>query len=128
LELAAEINKRAQRLERKIPVLIEVNIGDEATKAGLDPEMVKGFIESLSAYPNIVVQGLMTVAPYCEDKEEVRGYFRRMKQLFDSMAGVGREDFEMKYLSMGMSNDYEIAIEEGSNMVRLGTVLFGKRI
>ncbi|MBM3199939.1 YggS family pyridoxal phosphate-dependent enzyme [Candidatus Woesearchaeota archaeon] len=119
LKLAKEIDKRCAAIHKVMPVLIEVNIGNEKNKHGINPEDVKNFLLELSSLKHISVQGLMCVAPMLEP-EQVRPYFKKMKQLFDSIGNL-------KWLSMGMSNDYKIAIEEGSNMVRIGTLLFGKR-
>lgn len=119
LKLAKEIDKRCAAIHKVMPVLIEVNIGNEKNKHGINPEDVKNFLLELSSLKHISVQGLMCVSPMLEP-EQVRPYFKKMKQLFDSIGNL-------KWLSMGMSNDYKIAIEEGSNMVRIGTLLFGKR-
>ncbi|HOV69036.1 MAG TPA: YggS family pyridoxal phosphate-dependent enzyme [Clostridia bacterium] len=127
LQLATEIDKRAAALAKKIPVLVEVNTAGEETKAGIAPGEVRAFIERIAQLPNITVRGLMTVAPYSSNPDNVRPYFNKMRELFESLKGVGREDFTMQYLSMGMSNDYEAAIAEGSNMVRIGTAIFGIR-
>ena len=127
LSLAGEIDSRAKKLGMVFPVLLEINIGSEESKSGLGTEDLKPFIEEISQFENICVKGLMTVAPYMEDPERVRPYFRRMKELFEASKGSGRKDFSMEYLSMGMSNDYEVAVEEGADMIRLGTALFGDR-
>lgn len=119
LKLAKEIDKRCEAIGKVMPVLIEVNIGEEANKHGIRLENVKSFVKEISQFENIIIQGLMCVAPLVNPKE-ARPYFKKMKQLFDSINGL-------KWLSMGMSNDYKIAIEEGSNMVRIGTAIFGER-
>lgn len=119
LKLAKEIDKRCEVVGKVMPVLVEVNIGDEPNKHGIKLEKVEIFIKEISQLKNIDVQGLMCVAPLITP-EETRRYFKKMKKAFDSINGL-------KWLSMGMSNDYKIAIEEGSNMVRIGTAIFGER-
>lgn len=119
LKLAKEIDKRCKAINKVMPVLVEVNIGDEPNKHGIKLEDAKSFVKEISQLKNIDVQGLMCVAPLV-NPEEARPYFKKMKQAFDSINGL-------KWLSMGMSNDYKIAIEEGSNMVRIGTAIFGER-
>jgi len=119
LKLAKEIDKRCKAINKVMPILVEINIGDEASKHGIKPEDVEGFVKEISKLKNIKVYGLMCVAPLV-NPEEARPYFKQMKRLFDSIGN-------MKWLSMGMSNDYKIAIEEGSNMIRIGTAIFGER-
>ena len=125
LSLASEINKRAKKLARKVDVLVQVNIALEETKYGLAPESVLNFVEEvIEKHPFIRIRGLMTIAPFDENPESLRPYFARMRQLFEETS----EKFDFKdnfnILSMGMSNDYHIALEEGSNMVRIGSALF----
>lgn len=126
--LANEINKRAKKKNIVQDVLIQVNIAEEESKFGLKKEEVIPFVESILGYDNIRIKGLMTIAPYAEDSEEVRWVFRGLKDLSETIEDRRYENVQMKYLSMGMTNDYEIAIEEGSNMVRVGTAIFGKRV
>lgn len=128
LSLAKEINKRAKAKDIVKDVLIQVNISEEKSKFGLKKEEVVPFIEKILEMKNIRVKGLMTMAPHVENPEEIRYVFRDLRNLGYKIENRNYENIEMKYLSMGMSNDYEVAIEEGSNMVRLGTALFGKRI
>jgi len=127
LSLAQEIQKQCQKTGKIMPVLVEVNIGKEQTKAGIMENDLENFIKEIAAFPNIAVQGLMTVAPLVQDKEKVRPYFQRMRIWFERLKESGIPGVKMKYLSMGMSNDFQIAIEEGSNMIRVGTAIFGKR-
>ena len=127
LPLAREIDHRAQKIGRVMPVLVQVNPANETSKSGLPVEEVSPFIESIFNLKNIKVMGLMMIAPYAEDPESVRPYFTIMKQLFDEVKQCNYPHTDMQYLSMGMSNDFETAVEEGSNMVRIGTALFGKR-
>lgn len=128
ISLAEEIQKRASNKGIIIEVLIQVNIAEEESKFGLKYEQVIPFIEKVKEYENIRIMGLMTVAPYVENSEEVRFVFRQLKELFDEVETKNYKNVVMKYLSMGMTNDYEVALEEGSNMIRLGTGIFGKRI
>lgn len=127
LELANEINKRALKNNITVNVLIELNIGEEDSKFGIDEKSVYEFVKSMEQYENIRVLGLMTVAPFCEDPEEVRWVFKKMKEIFDKISAMNLRNVEMKYLSMGMTNDFEIAIEEGANIIRIGTAIFGAR-
>lgn len=127
LELAGEINKRALQHGMTANVLIELNIGQEESKFGLGEDSVYDFVKSMEQFNNIKVLGLMTVAPFSENPEDVRWVFRKMKEIFDKISEMKLINTEMKYLSMGMTNDFEIAIEEGANIVRIGTAIFGKR-
>ena len=107
--------------------LVEVNIGKEDSKSGIFEEDVLDFIREVSKRDNVLVNGLMTVAPYCEDAEDTRIYFKKMKSLFDEISKLKLKNVDMKILSMGMSNDFMVAIEEGSNLIRIGTSIFGAR-
>ena len=127
LKLAAEIDKRAKEINKIMPVLIEVNSGEEDQKTGIKPEKTVEFIKDISLIKNIKVSGLMTMGPRFGDPEDSRQFFKKTKSLFDEIAAEKINNVQMKYLSMGMSNTYKIAIEEGSNMIRPGTVIFGKR-
>ena len=125
IKLAGVIQKEGEKRDKKVNVLLQVNIGDEKSKFGFKREEVEDALVEMATYRNLKVLGLMTVAPFLPDPEEVRPYFRLLYQLFKSIKIPG---IEMKYLSMGMSNDFEVAVEEGANMVRLGTALFGDRL
>lgn len=127
LSLAEEINKRAEKNNLIANVLVELNIGEEDSKFGIKEESVYDFILSLEKFENIRVVGLMTVAPFCENPEDVRWVFKKMKNIYDEISTMNLRNTEMKYLSMGMTNDFEIAIEEGSNIIRIGTAIFGAR-
>ncbi len=127
LRLARELDKQCAKLGKVQPILIEVNISGEETKHGINPDETMDILRQISDCPNLRVEGLMMMEPYSDDLESVRPYFRRMKQLFDEMRSYSLPNVELKILSMGMSNSYEVAIEEGSNMVRIGTKLFGPR-
>lgn len=125
IELVEEIEKRAKALNLKIPVFIEINIGKEKSKAGILPEELKTFSEKLISYSHLVVMGLMCLPPFEENPERVRPYFAKMRALFEEVKPLFGEYFTE--LSMGTSQDFEVAIEEGATIVRLGTLLFGKR-
>ncbi len=124
-DIADEINKRAEILNTIQPILIEVNTSEEETKHGLITENdVLALLESCKKMKNIKVIGLMTMAPFTEDKERIRQSFARLKK---NMNNFNKQGFSLFELSMGMSNDFEIAIEEGATIIRLGTILFGER-
>ncbi|KUK81653.1 hypothetical protein V512_006385 [Mesotoga sp. Brook.08.105.5.1] len=127
LKLAEEIDKRCAFINRRMPIMIEVNSGREEKKAGVFPENVFELIESISSLENISVVGLMTMGPLTDDQEEIRPYLRLTRELFEEISMHKIERVQMRYLSMGMSGSYKVAIEEGSNMVRLGTIIFGER-
>lgn len=115
--LAKEIDKRAKSMNKIISVFIEVNIGNEESKSGIAPEETLAFYDKAIKFTNLRIEGLMCIAPFVDDAEDARPYFKQMKQLFDKLP--------LKRLSMGMSNDYAVAVEEGSNMVRIGSRIFG---
>lgn len=125
--LAQEIGKRAGKAGLVMDVLIQVNVAGEKTKYGIEYEEIDSFVKQISNLGGISVKGLMTIAPYYEDTELTRPVFRKLKEKFDLLAKADIPNVEMKYLSMGMTNDYRVAIEEGSNMVRIGTGIFGAR-
>ncbi|WP_279380185.1 YggS family pyridoxal phosphate-dependent enzyme [Sporosalibacterium faouarense] len=127
ISLAKEIQKRAKQNNITMDCLVQVNISEEESKFGLKKEKVITFIESVLKYENIKIKGLMTMAPYMEDSEKTRCVFRELKKLSQEIEERAFPGVEMKFLSMGMTNDYMVAIEEGSNMVRIGTGIFGKR-
>jgi len=127
LKLAEEIDKRFEKIGRIIDILVEINIGREENKHGIDPDNLIDFLQSINKYENIKICGLMTVAPHLEDVEQVRPYFKNMKYIFESASSKNIENVNMKYLSMGMTNDFEIAIEEGANIIRVGSGIFGQR-
>lgn len=127
LELAEEIDKRAARIGRVMPVLIQVNIGREESKSGIMEEQLDDLCEQLDRLKNINVQGLMAIPPAENCPGEAREYFKKMKKLYDRVSGMNYQGFDIKYLSMGMTGDFEEAIEEGASIVRVGTGIFGKR-
>ncbi len=123
--LAKEIDKRCAAIGKAMNILIQVNVAGEDTKSGVSPDEVPALAEALSKYPNLKLRGLMQIAPYADDPEEVRPYFKRLKEIFDELKPKYGPDFDT--ISMGMSNDYVIAAEEGATCVRVGTLLFGER-
>ena len=125
--LAEEISNRAQALGKKINGLVEVNIGEEDSKFGLQYEDAPALIREISVLPGIAVKGLMTVAPYESDQELVRPVFKKLRQLRDEVKAMNIPNISMEHLSMGMSGDYEVAIEEGATMVRVGSAIVGAR-
>ncbi len=129
MALAQEVDRRASRCGRVLPCLVEVNVAGEATKAGLPPEKVIPFLQQVAGRPGLRVVGLMTVAPRADNPEEVRPVFRRLRQLLEEAAERcrGLPGIEMRHLSMGMTDDFEVAVEEGATIVRIGRAIFGER-
>jgi PLP dependent protein len=127
VHLASEIQKRAEKSGRIVDSLIEVNVAQEESKHGLKLGDVEPLLREIEAMKNIRICGLMTVAPFTDDPEDVRIYFKELKQLFDHLKGVKLENVKMEILSMGMTNDFEVAIEEGATLIRVGTGIFGER-
>jgi len=128
VELAREIDKRCAQIDKIMPILIEINSGREQQKAGAFPEAAEQLIREISAHQRIKVMGLMTMGPHFGNPEDSRPYFVETKRIFDSIKKLELPDVEMRYLSMGMTNSYKIAIEEGANMVRIGSKIFGERV
>jgi len=127
LALAAAIEKEAAKKELVMDILLEVNIAEEDTKHGFNTEEIYSAVKEISAYSHLRLRGLMTVAPYTENAEENRIYFKKMKELLVDINVKNIDNIIMDCLSMGMSSDYEVAIEEGATMVRIGTGIFGER-
>lgn len=127
IKLAQVIQSEAEKRERICDVLLEVNIAGEDSKYGLAPEGVEKFVREITKFDRIHVCGLMTVAPFTQNPEENREYFRQMKRLAVDISAKNIDNVSMKVLSMGMTGDYEIAVEEGATMVRVGTGIFGER-
>lgn len=127
LPLAGEIDKRAGLLGKKMDVLVEMNLSGEESKFGLGMDEVNEFLVAVSKLKNLRIRGLMTMAPFTDNPEESRPHFRKLKHLSEKIKSSQLNNVEMRYLSMGMSQDFEVAIEEGANMVRLGSALFGSR-
>ena len=127
LRLAETIEHEAAKHNVTVPVLIEVNVAQEESKFGLKTEEVLSLVESVAAFPHIHIEGLMTIAPYVEDPEENRGIFRQLKKLSVDIAAKNINNVNMSVLSMGMTGDYQVAVQEGATMVRVGTGIFGER-
>ena len=127
VRLAKEIDQQCAKMFKIIPIFIEVNIGGEESKSGAKPDEVIDIIRQIAELPNLRIEGMMTMEPYFENSEYARPYLKHMKQLFDEVKSCNIPNTDIKILSMGMSNSYQVAIEEGSNMVRIGTRLFGPR-
>ena len=127
LGLAQEIDKACLKENKVMPVLIEVNSGREDQKFGVIPEDIEQLVKEMSVLKNIKMSGLMTMGPMFGDPEDARPYFVETRKVFEKIKALGIPNVEMKYLSMGMSNSYKVAIEEGANIVRIGSGIFGKR-
>jgi hypothetical protein len=124
VEIAGEIDKRCAQIGKVMPVLVEINSGRESQKSGVLPEDAENLITAISALPNIKVMGLMTMGPRFGDPEASRPYFITTRGIFERIQKLGLPNVEMRYLSMGMSNSYLIALAEGANMVRIGAKIF----
>ena len=127
VDLAVEIDKSCAQIGKVMPVLIEINSGREQQKSGVLPEDAEPLVKAISHLKNIKIMGLMTMGPRFGDPEDSRPYFVEARRLFEQLKKLSLPDVEMKYLSMGMTNSYKIALEEGANVVRIGTRIFGER-
>ncbi len=127
-QLAEEIQKRAERCGRSIDVLVEVHTTDEATKYGVAPERALDLVKRISRFDRVHVQGLMTMGPFSDDPADSRPSFRQLVEIGTSIIREGIEKVSMRHYSMGMTHDFEIAIEEGATIVRIGTAIFGERL
>jgi pyridoxal phosphate enzyme (YggS family) len=125
--LAVEIDKQASQHGKIMPILIEVNSGREPQKFGVMPEAVAALVQEISALENIKIQGLMTMGPMFGDPEDARPYFMETRKVYEQIKGLSLPRVEMEFLSMGMTNSYMVAVEEGANIVRIGTKIFGLR-
>jgi pyridoxal phosphate enzyme (YggS family) len=127
IKLARAIDKACEKIDKVMLVLMEINSGEESQKTGVMPEDAISLAKDLSGLKNVRLMGLMTMGPFAGDPEDSRPYFHKTKKLFDEIKQIGLSGVEMQYLSMGMSNSYKVALEEGANLVRIGTKLFGER-
>jgi pyridoxal phosphate enzyme (YggS family) len=127
MKLALELDKACEKMSKVMPILIEINSGEEDQKSGVMPGVAAALIKEISPLRNVKVMGLMTMGPFAGDPEESRPYFRKTSKIFEEVKEMNLPGVEMKYLSMGMSNSYKVALEERANMVRIGTKLFGER-
>lgn len=126
-DLAREVDKESRAAGKAMPVLIEINSGREEQKFGVFPEKAEALIKEIASLENIKVMGLMTMGPFTGDPEDARPYFHETRKTFEEIKGMNIPGARMKYLSMGMTNSYRVAIEESANMVRIGTKIFGER-
>ncbi len=127
MRLAKEIEKRGEIEDLSVDTLLQVNVAKEDAKYGIFLEDATSFLKNIESFQHLKIRGLMTMAPYYEDPEKTRECFKKLKNLFEELKKEEYNNVTMEYLSMGMTNDFEVAIEEGSNMVRLGRTLFGER-
>jgi pyridoxal phosphate enzyme (YggS family) len=127
VELAKELDKEGKKKERVVRAFVEVNVGGEETKSGIAKEKVPALIEEVGRLSYIRIEGLMAVPPFRENPEEVRPYFRALRELQMELGGLKMSNVSLKELSMGMTHDYTVAIEEGATLVRIGTAIFGPR-
>ena len=127
LRLAQVLDRLCAERGQVLPVLVEINSGKEPNKAGILPEEADDFVRQVAVFPHIKIMGLMTMGPLLPDPEQMRPYFRLTRDAFERLRAANLANVEMRYLSMGMSDSYQVAIEEGANIVRLGTKLFGPR-
>jgi len=127
LKLAKAINKGCRDINKSMPILIEINSGEEPQKAGVMPANAVSLVKEISELENVSIMGLMTMGPFSGDPEDARPYFEKTRQLFNDIEQADLPGIEMKHLSMGMSNSYRVALEEGANLVRIGTRIFGER-
>ena len=127
LEFARELDKAGRDQKITVRALIEVNLGGEQTKSGVAKDKVVNFLQTIAELPNLRIEGLMTIPPFREDCEQVRPYFRELRQLRDELHSLKLPNADLRELSMGMTHDYPIAVEEGATIVRIGTALFGPR-
>jgi len=127
LEIATEINERCAQIDKVMPILIEINSGREPQKSGVFPERAIALVREISSLPNLTIMGLMTMGPRFGNPQDSRPYFVETKKIFDEIKKLNLSRVEMKYLSMGMTNSYRVALQEGANMVRIGTKIFGER-
>ena len=127
LRLAEEISKEAVKKNVTVSILVEVNVAGEESKFGTTTEETVSLVENIAKLPNILVKGLMTIAPYVENSEENRLYFAKLKQIYVDIIHKNIDNVFMEELSMGMTGDYEVAIEEGATYIRVGTGIFGER-
>ncbi len=128
LEIAREIHTKCAQIGKIMPILIEVNSGREPQKSGVFPESVEQLVRKISNLKNIKVMGLMTMGPRFGNPEDSRPYFVETRKVFERIKGLKLPNVEMRYLSMGMTNSYNVALEEGANIIRIGTKIFGERV
>jgi pyridoxal phosphate enzyme (YggS family) len=128
LEIAKEIDRKCAQIGKIMPILIEVNSGKEPQKSGVLPEDVEQLVKEISSLRNVKVMGLMTMGPRFGNPENSKPYFVETRRIFDKIKELKLSNVEMRYLSMGMTNSYKVALEEGANIIRIGTKIFGERV
>lgn len=128
LSLAKEINRQWDKIDKKANILLQVNVGDETSKSGCKPEALENLVRATALLPNLNILGLMCLPPHSDDPEQVRPFFRQLKELSEQVRQLKIPGVKMEELSMGMSGDFEVAVEEGATLVRVGTAIFGERI
>ncbi len=126
--LAREIDRQWGKLEKSADILLQVNLGEEESKSGAAEENIEELVRKVATLPRVRIRGLMSLPPFSEDPEEVRPYFRRLRDLSEKIRDGAVPGVEMRELSMGMSHDFEVAVEEGATLVRIGTAIFGERM
>lgn len=127
MRLAHEIDKQCAKIGKVMPALVEINSGEEDQKAGVMPDEAMGMVKEMSNLEHLKIMGLMTMGPFTGDPEGARPCFRRTRELFERLKDEAPPGVDMKILSMGMSNSFRVAVEEGANLVRIGTLIFGER-
>lgn len=125
--LAREIDRQWSKIEQQARILLQVNIGDESSKSGCPPEELETLARRVNELPHLDIRGLMCLPPYCPDPEAVRPYFRQLRTLAENLRTLGLPGLALPELSMGMSGDFEVAVEEGATLIRIGTAIFGAR-
>lgn len=128
LSLATEISQQWEKTDASVEILLQVNVGDEASKSGCAPKDLESLARSIAPLPNLRVKGLMCLPPHSDNPEEVRPFFKQLRELSEQIDRLELPGIEMNELSMGMSGDFEVAVEEGATLVRVGTAIFGARI
>ena len=128
LSLAEEINRQWSKIDEKANILLQVNVGDESSKSGCTPETLESLVRATALLPHLNILGLMCLPPHFDDPEKVRPFFRQLKELSQQIRQMNIPGVKMEHLSMGMSGDFEVAVEEGATLVRVGTAIFGARI
>ena len=127
LRVAEALQREAEKKEKRLPILIQVNIAGEESKSGVETESVLDLIQTISEMENLLVEGLMTIPPYHENPEETRPVYKRLREVWGEVKAIELPRVNMEHLSMGMSHDFETAVEEGATLVRVGTAIFGER-
>ncbi len=128
LSLAKEIDRQWEKIDGSVDILLQINVGDEASKSGCDPQDLESLVRSVAPLPHLRIKGLMCLPPHSDDPEQVRPFFKQLRELSEQIGRLQLPGVEMIELSMGMSGDFEVAVEEGATLVRVGTAIFGARV